>query len=116
MNVLDYENETSSWNSEGNHKDIYITVDFKRPVLPKRILIQFQAGFAAETCTVTDDNGNEIEEFEPEDAHEVQTFHVESTPKTLRALKLAFSDCTDFYDRVIVYLIEVWGHEREAEP
>lgn len=116
MNVLDYENETSSWNSEGNHQDLSITIDFKRPVLPTEIRIQFQAGFAAETCTIFNDDDQEIDEIEPGDAHEVQTFLLEPSTNGTRVLKLGFSDCTDFYDRLIVYRMEVWGRESPAEP
>jgi hypothetical protein len=111
MNVLDYTNDTNSWNSEGNHpQDLHLSIDFKRAVAPQRIAIQFQAGFAAETCIVEDDQGQKIVELEPEDIHEVQSFALE-TSNPVHSLKLVFADGTDFYDRLIVYRIEVWGQE-----
>jgi hypothetical protein len=119
MNVLDYTDDTNSWNSEGNHpQDNHLTIDFKRAVLPRRICIQFQAGFAAEICTVHDNRGHTVAAIEPEDIHEVQSFPIMATSDdhavVVHSLKLVFTDCTDFYDRLIVYRLEVWG--LEASP
>jgi hypothetical protein len=114
MNVLDYTNDTNSWNSEGNHPDLnHLTIDFKRAVMAQRISIQFQAGFAADTCIVENEEGDEMDHLEPEDIHHIQSFPLETTSTTnaVQSLKLSFADCTDFYDRIVVYRIEVWGHE-----
>ena len=67
-NALDYENTSSSWNSEGivngnnnNENEVqYLIIGFglDRRVLPKSIKIQFQAGFGCEQCHIYGTLGN----------------------------------------------------------
>lgn len=45
-----------------------------------------------------------------EDAHQVQS-HTLPRPVETSALKLVFEDPTDFYERVTIYRLEVWGQE-----
>lgn len=123
MNALNLENTSICWNSEGDERgdsDQWIAIDFGRLVQPIRLEIQFQAGFAAETAVVDfkmEDDWKEMDDIEPEDAHELQSFNLSPGNKSpTSALRLRFSDFTDFYNRVTIYQLAVWGQEVVAEP
>lgn len=112
LNALDSK-ESTCWNSEGIEGSTqWFLLDFGRPVEPTEIRLQFQAGFAAEIChiDVKDVEWEALDEVEWEDVHEIQTVTLEKT-KTCTAIKLTFSEMTDFYDRVTIYRLEVWGKE-----
>jgi hypothetical protein len=124
MNVLDYENALSCWNSEGDPKgktSSHLIIHFGREVIPKELHIQFQAGFVAEEmkvlrCLAGADNREqwiEIDDFEVDDDHEVQLFHLAEQGSSIKAsaLKLIFEECTDFYGRITIYKLQVWGQE-----
>ena len=120
-NALDVTNGSSCWNSnacpEGQPQ--YLLLEFGRSVIPQIIQMEFQAGFIAETCTVqlqTNHNENtwiDLDEMEPEDHHDYQTFSLHNTTRQQQgtALKLVMNDFTDFYGRVTIYRIQVWGKE-----
>lgn len=80
--------------------------------------MQFQAGFAAEEITVYVQTGttgdkpkwSKVEEIEADDDHELQSFPL-SVAERATALKFVFDETTDFYGRVIVYQLQVWGKE-----
>ena len=134
--ALDYDNPSTCWNSDGtlagegggnsNNKSPKTTsfiIDFGRVVQPHELRIQFQAGFAAEQIHVYqqgvgEDGGNNewqsILELEAEDDHELQTFPLESS-STCESLKLDFEEFTDFYGRVTIYQLQVWGYEQHKE-
>lgn len=50
-----------------------------------------------------------------DDIHELQTHSLEVTDFQTKAIKLHFDDTNDFYGRVTVYRLEVWGRERGDE-
>jgi hypothetical protein len=120
--ALDTENSSSCWNSEGNQGDTHwLSIDFGRPVRIQQVKLMYQAGFAAESCLLqvlpTDgspSNWETAQELEFEDTYELQT---ESTTEsdtnglTTKAIKLVFQDFTDFYGRVTIYRLEIWGKE-----
>jgi hypothetical protein len=119
MNSLDIVNECSSWNSEGNQRETSLAMNFGRLVAPMVFKWQFQAGFAARSCSVFDDQKNRMAEFELDDVHELQvcrlhnnTDNTDSASPT-KSIKFLFDDLCDFYGRVILYKIEVWGIEME---
>lgn len=114
MNALDVENGSSSWNSEGNTKsETTLTVHFGRPVIPVTLKLQFQAGFSAESCAVYAEGATTmlLNELELSDVHEVQTYELSNKQLPSNSLKLVLDDFCDFYGRVILYRLEVWGHE-----
>jgi phosphotransferase system HPr-like phosphotransfer protein len=126
MNALDLKNASSCWNSEGKKDDgpnqsCWIQLDFGRPVRPSQLSVQFQAGFSAETCTVqakSDTTSTDcsswlsIQNLELEDDHEVQIRPLQPlSDAPLTSLRLIFEDFTDFYGRVTIYRLEVWGVE-----
>lgn len=94
-------------------------MDFGRTVIPTELRVQFQAGFSAEQTFVfkqsKDGQGYEqIEELETEDEHDMQVFPLPGgtdEKSATSSIKLVFDEFTDFYGRVIVYQLEVWGKE-----
>uniref|UniRef100_A0A7S2SH16 SUN domain-containing protein n=1 Tax=Eucampia antarctica TaxID=49252 RepID=A0A7S2SH16_9STRA len=117
-------NNSVDGNDEGTSIDFII--DFHRTVCVEEIRIQFQGGFVGKDCILYVPNNNndekeekwlELEEaiVEPEDTTEVQCFDLTEESETNRrhcpTLKLKFDDSSDFYGRVTIYKIEVWGTE-----
>lgn len=126
MNALDITNETSCWNSDavpsGSDEPITFTINFgpNRIVQVEEIRIQFQGGFVVEECTAHICKGGncggedwlELEEpIEPEDVNDVQTFEITDADRTCNMLRLSFEGSSDFYGRVTIYKLEVWGSE-----
>jgi len=125
MNALDVANESTSWNSEGSATTTATTLTLHfggRSVVPTTIQWQFQAGFSAATCHVYAITGSAttasqhrelIDELELEDVHEVQSCELEAAMKQqpVTGLHFVFSDFADFYGRVILYQLKVWGAE-----
>jgi len=122
MNALDTDNSSSCWNSEGSvdscsDNSSWFLVDFKRPVQPSEIRIQFQAGFCAASCSIyynlnsTDEWKILDDTIEWEDIYQMQSYSLPTTDCAITALKLVFSDTTDFYGRITVYRLEVWGKD-----
>lgn len=102
----------------------YYEIHFGRPVSIHELRIQFQGGFAGMDCIVHRRNKehDEWEEFDelyvdPIDSNEVQTFPTEvdddenETIEPCTALKIDFGRSTDFYGRIVIYSLEVWGKE-----
>jgi hypothetical protein len=129
MNVLDCDNALTCWNSEGNPKgkvSSHLIIQFGREVIPMELSLQFQAGFVAEELKVyrsvspgeTENNEEQPwiqidDAYEVDDDHEVQSFPLADQGADVKAsaLKLVFDECTDFYGRVTVYKLQVWGKE-----
>jgi hypothetical protein len=112
MNALDLLNVSSSWNSEGNNQnETTLTIHFGRLVHPTLIKFQFQAGFSAELVSAYNAEDVKLGEFELDDIHEVQTHNFLEDEASLDRIKLILSTFSDFYGRVILYRLEVWGYE-----
>lgn len=119
MNALDLENPTSCWNSEGSptgKQSSQYTLDFGRLVEPTELRIQYQAGFVGEELQVFWQDGSTwkpLIDVEVDDDHDIQTFSLIEAKSDIRtrALKLVFDECTDFYGRVTVYQLQIWGFE-----
>ena len=111
MNALDVNDCSSSWNSEGNaQSDTTLMIKFGRPVIPTIIKFQFQAGFSVELISLYDVNNTKVAEFALEDIHDLQSFTF-NAEKSYRSLKLILEHFSDFYGRVILYKLEIWGME-----
>ena len=119
MNALDVDNSTTCWSSSGSpsgkQRSHYI-LDFGRPVLPMEIRLQCQAGFIGEKMLVfwqDMDSWSILADKEVDDDHDLQTFSLVGIHQYVRtnALKLVFDECTDFYGRVTLYQLQVWGFE-----
>ena len=129
-NALDNQNESTCWNSDGqadgNTEHSFI-VNFHRSVSVSSISLQFQGGFVAEECQLytTKKSENKIEwkeikdaYIELEDVNTIQSFDLEECEERdegaldCDAIKLVFKSSTDFYGRVILYKLEVYGENR----
>jgi hypothetical protein len=138
QNALDSETD-DAWNSASSEESnplAYFEVNFHRPVLVRELRVQFQGGFVGMDCIVykkrqqqqpqktdeSDDksNNNNDEEWEeldelfldPIDSTDIQTFYSEEvTIDPCTALRIEFGKSTDFYGRIIIYSLEVWGLE-----
>lgn len=115
MNALDVENGSSSWNSEGNTvTETTLTLLFGRRVIPTTLKLQFQAGFSAGSCdVVVGDGATLVDGLEWEDVHEVQVCELSDKIEspTTSSVKIVLDNFSDFYGRVILYRLEVWGYE-----
>jgi Sad1 / UNC-like C-terminal len=113
MNALNTKDSSSCWNSDSSDKQQNFVIDFKRVVKVQDLRLQFQAGFVSESVNVLlqtpDDKWIDLQELEVEDTLDIQTYALKSGEGT--ALKLVFDEFTDFYGRITIYRIEVWGLE-----
>lgn len=107
----------------------YFEIDFHRPVHVSELRIQFQGGFVGMDCTVfkkccnsseeqmnADDEWEECEDFfiDPIDSNELQTFISDgdgSSGNKCSAIRIEFGRSKDFYGRIVIYSLEVWGTE-----
>jgi Sad1 / UNC-like C-terminal len=108
------------WNSNPGDQQ-YIILKFGRPVRMMEIKIQFQAGFSSEILRLrvsTNNNNNnsnvwkdiEDNELEPEDKLGIQSFPLVDQPQGTD-LRIDFLDFRDFYGRIVIYRLQVWGLE-----
>ena len=98
-------------------------IDFGRLVQPMELRVQFQAGFVGEELSVLFLNDKkewqDLCEIEADDDHDMQNYVFSeegATIPTTSAIKVVFSECTDFYGRVTIYQIQVWGKEQNDVP
>jgi hypothetical protein len=121
------------WNSNPGEEQ-YLILKFGRTVRMMELKLQFQAGFSSEllrvrlrntnnstswhNCLVLEndnDNDNDDEEeevVEPEDTFGIQNFPLLGHEGT--ELWIEFKNLRDFYGRVIIYRLQVWGLEVES--
>lgn len=116
MNALNTSDDSSCWNSDScvANKQHQLLIDFKRSVLVQELRLQFQAGFVAKTIHVKlqkqpNQEWVDLLELEVDDTLEMQPFLLENTKTS--ALKLLFDEFTDFYGRITIYQVQVWGKE-----
>ena len=116
--------DSSCWNSEGTTDDDessqhWFRLDFGRVVQPTSVALQFQAGFVAQEgrieCLVDDEWHVVMDDVEWDDAHEVQTLALTGKCPPCLALRIVLEECTDFYGRVILYQVQVWGQEQQQQ-
>lgn len=129
QNALDIHNSTSCWNSEGltstsvSEASSWMIVRFPATVNPTEIRVQFQAGFGAHTCHVygwieSQSTNSQWELLDDSvawsDSHELQSHvlqHIDGERKRTKQLKIVFHDTTDFYGRITIYRLEIWGQK-----
>ena len=126
-------NTDTCWNSDQGSPQ-YVVIDFGRQVVPTALSIMFQGGFAGVDGTV--ELGPALDAMTPllpladvADSNVLQTFALQSVDvdtsatagpggpcddggvKVGRYLRISFPASTDFYGRVTVYELNVYGHE-----
>ena len=94
----------------------YFSVQFQQEVLVSKLEIRFQGGFCgkdAATSIIFDDTDKVS--IHPEDSNKLQQFEFSADdPNSFKdtkcsKLKIVFEGSTDFYGRVIVYSIDIYG-------
>jgi hypothetical protein len=132
MNALETNDGSSCWNSDQapptcrrEEQQIY-TIHFQRSVRVRQLKIMFQGGFVPQqfqVFTATTPNGSdervlvdEEEIYEPNDSSKLEDFPIEVDPsgRECCTLKLVMGDSNDFYGRMTIYRLEVWGYECEG--
>lgn len=127
-------NNGNNDDEDGNNQRQYLLVNFGTgSVRPKLIKLQFQAGFGCELCKLyfynnTDNTTSSAPvhcmEFEAHDIHDIQIFDLlklsSNTDNNINnsddatiictSMKLEFHNLVDFYGRIIVYKLEIWGN------
>jgi hypothetical protein len=116
MNALITSDGSSCWNSDScdANKQHQLLIDFKRSVLIQELRLQFQAGFVAETIHLKlqkqpDNKWVDFSQLQADDTLEMQTFPLNCQETS--ALKLVFDEFTDFYGRITIYQVQVWGKD-----
>ena len=114
--VLDVNSPSTCWNSEAGESQ-WLEIDFGRKIQASRLDLQFQAGFGATICKISTRESSQeepvgLDEWDDlEDEHEVQSFELSNQDAPIQTLHLEFSELADFYGRLIIYRLEVWGKE-----
>mmetsp|Transcript_33493 Transcript_33493/g.77243 ORF Transcript_33493/g.77243 Transcript_33493/m.77243 type:complete len:160 (-) Transcript_33493:476-955(-) len=108
---------TSSSSSAGPSKKHTLLLNFGRLVHIRSLGFMFQGGFVGTDCNAAASNDDEslVEtELEFEDCNEMQVFDFcreDGTAVPAKKLKITFKGSTDFYGRVTIYRLEVYGDE-----
>eukprot|EP00047_Mylnosiga_fluctuans_P021592 m.106762 g.106762 ORF g.106762 m.106762 type:complete len:111 (-) comp8955_c2_seq1:2155-2487(-) len=104
--------EETCWNSaEGLPQ--HVTIDFGRAVLPSRMRIVFQGGFAGRECAFLAGDGDALaplNAFAPTDSNLPQEFDIEC-PTPVRVLRVLFQSSTDLFGRIVVYSLDILGRD-----
>jgi hypothetical protein len=102
-NALDTSNPSSCWNSDSNECHTF-QVQFHRNVRVHQIKFTCQGGFVPQKVLVN--NGQLLD---LKDNNQTQEFILDTNP--CHTLTLTLRESADFYGRITIYSIEVWGWE-----
>lgn len=113
--------ETCWTSQQGTPQHIQITFD--SPIIPKRLDITFQGGFAGTNCSI-DVQQDSIDERKPnweswtkifpEDVNRQQSFTLptqDTIERGIVSLRLVFEESSDFFGRITVYSLQIQGIE-----
>ena len=106
--------QDTCWNSDQGSPQS-ITLDFLQPAIVEKVDITFQGGFVGQECKVEIgdalDGLNHVQTwYDIFDINDKQTLSLTS-PTSARYLRLTFPSSTDFYGRVTIYSMEVYGEK-----
>ena len=101
------------------------SINFNRNVIPEALKIQFQGGFVGQDCSIFIVNNNQThnkllleEGVNWDDDNDVQEWifskNDENEGGCCKGIQLKFGGSTDFYGRIIIYNVEIWGREESA--
>jgi len=136
---LDLDNDCTCWNSDGDtgmankKKTKALLINFNRLVdlscKGAYISVMFQGGFVGLNCsTFVSSDGKEYKcidvddddhLIDAEDTNIAQKFDFSSSSvslnemKAVKCIKLTFEGSTDFYGRITIYKLEIWGKEND---
>ncbi|XP_063603191.1 nuclear receptor 2C2-associated protein-like [Penaeus indicus] len=103
------------WNSDQGSPQ-WVALKWDNPVEVTSITAQFQGGFCGSPDTyveICQEGSSKWEELEPwhlEDVGTVQSLCLQQ-PTVLSKLRINFKNSTDFYGRIIMYKLDVFGHK-----
>jgi len=109
-------NPETCWTSQQGTPQ-YIQLSSPSPVIPKRISITFQGGFAGRCCTIlinnTSPGWNTLTRIYPEDVNRAQVFDLEADGVSVKEgtseLRIVFEESSDFFGRITVYDLGIEG-------
>ncbi|KAK2164483.1 hypothetical protein LSH36_63g10042 [Paralvinella palmiformis] len=107
--LIDDDDETC-WNSDQGTPQ-WIQVDFPGLVSLQEVHLQFQGGFVGKDCYIEGTlNGitSRLLEFYPEDINSNQVFQISCSDR-VSSIKIVFSSSTDFFGRIILYKLNMFG-------
>ncbi|EDO32498.1 predicted protein, partial [Nematostella vectensis] len=108
--MFDGKDETC-WNSDQGSPQ-FVIFEFPQEVNLKRICIQFQGGFAGKECQLeggpSSSSLTPFHQFYPDDVNTLQIFPVDSC-KRMKVLKIIFLSSTDFFGRITIYKLDLFG-------
>ncbi|KII93288.1 hypothetical protein PLICRDRAFT_694498 [Plicaturopsis crispa FD-325 SS-3] len=101
----------------------YIQLQFPHRVLPTSLSITFQGGFVGTRCSVTAISSSEspgaanwvpLTSIYPEDVNRRQSFDLDTEALSeagegVQGLKIVFEESSDFFGRITVYDIKIFG-------
>lgn len=97
----------------------YIQISFDTAVIPRRVELTFQGGFVGRRCSVDvvlpgEKEWKTLTRIYPEDVNRKQTFDLTSQDPDLgqtavQGLKLVFEESSDFFGRITVYDLQIFG-------
>ena len=99
-------NLETCWNSSQNSPQS-ILIQFPNPIIPAKLLLMFQGGFAGNDCEMVSSlNGiDRTTVFKPKDSNEMQEFPM--NVGAIDKLRIIFKNSTDFYGRITVYNLDI---------
>eukprot|EP01040_Poterioochromonas_malhamensis_P012033 gene12033-13147_t len=113
-NMFDNNHDTC-WNSDQGTSQS-ITFDFQKSVVPQSIKFVFQGGFVGQEGYV--ETGDQFDKLAKlcdihtlSDNNDLQTISLDNTVNNTsgRYLRITFPSSTDFYGRITIYSLEIWG-------
>jgi hypothetical protein len=118
-NMADGKEETC-WNSDQGSPQ-WILIEFLGAVALSRVRIMFQGGFVGQDALIQVGEEDSAEALRVvasleggviEDSNEMQTFDLAESDNAGRFVRITFPSSTDFYGRVTIYSLELWGRDK----
>jgi len=110
--------DVTCWNSDQGSPQ-FVFLDLCRFVKPTKIVLQFQGGFVCENCQI--ETGMEmkvlrsdVDPIHPDNSNAVQEFVLTTGGGTdslgsCRYFKIIFPESLDFFGRVTIYKLQLYG-------
>eukprot|EP00123_Amoebidium_parasiticum_P006286 comp17275_c0_seq1/m.16377 comp17275_c0_seq1/g.16377 ORF comp17275_c0_seq1/g.16377 comp17275_c0_seq1/m.16377 type:complete len:139 (-) comp17275_c0_seq1:42-458(-) len=102
--------EDTCWNSDEGETQ-FVIMKFPKTARVSEVRIMFQGGFAGKECQILGSKGDDvwakIADIYPEDVNSLQIFPVAATE--VEQLQLLVTKSTDFFGRVVIYVLDVLG-------
>eukprot|EP00761_Pharyngomonas_kirbyi_P013011 gb/GECH01013038.1/.p1 GENE.gb/GECH01013038.1/~~gb/GECH01013038.1/.p1 ORF type:complete len:147 (+),score=32.83 gb/GECH01013038.1/:1-441(+) len=115
-NMFDGDEETC-WNSHQG-KPQFINLIFDEPVHISQLQFMFQGGFVGQDGQLWiqrpgEEKLSKLKEFFPKDENKEQIFDVNAN--NILRLRIVFPESTDFFGRITIYNLEVYGWELKGK-